>query len=70
MFREAVKNNAAALVLVHNHPSGNLKPSKHDLSLNDKLVKACRAVDLTPLDHIIIGPTGYISLKEKGLFQK
>jgi DNA repair protein RadC len=70
IIKMAFELNASGLIFVHNHPSGNLKPSKHDLSLNDKLVKACRAVDLTPLDHIIIGPTGYISLKEKGLFQK
>jgi len=70
IIKIAFELNASGLIFVHNHPSGNLKPSKHDLSLNDKLIKACRAVDLTPLDHIIIGPTGYISLKEKGLFQK
>jgi len=70
IIKIAFELNASGLIFVHNHPSGNLKPSKHDLSLNEKLVKACRAVDLTPLDHIIIGPTGYISLKEKGLFQK
>jgi len=70
IIKIAFELNASGLIFVHNHPSGNLKPSKHDLSLNDKLVKACRAVDLTPLDHIIIGPTGYISLNEKGLFQK
>ena len=70
IIKIAFELSASGLIFVHNHTSGNLKPSKHDLSLNDKLVKACRAVDLIPLDHIIIGPTGYISLKEKGLFQK
>ena len=65
IIKIAFELNASGLIFVHNHPSGNLKPSKHDLSINDKLVKACRAVDLTPLDHIIIGPTGYISFKEK-----
>ncbi len=70
IIKRAFDLNASGLIFVHNHPSGSLKPSKHDLSLNEKLVKACRAVDLTPLDHIIIGPTGYFSLKEKGLFQK
>jgi DNA repair protein RadC len=70
IIKMAFELNASGLIFVHNHPSGNLKPSKHDLSLNEKLVKACRAVDLTPLDHLIIGPTGHISFKEKGLFQK
>jgi len=68
IIKRAFELNASGLIFVHNHPSGNLKPSKHDLSLNEKLVKACRAVDLTPLDHLIIGPTGYISFKEKGHF--
>jgi len=67
--REIIKRafglNASGLIFVHNHPSGSLKPSKHDLSLNDKLVTACRAVDLIPLDHLIIGPTGHVSFKEK-----
>ena len=70
IIKMAFELNASGLIFVHNHPSGNLKPSKHDLSLNEKLVKACRAVDLTPLDHLIIGPTGHISFKGKGLFQK
>ena len=68
IIKRAFELNATGLIFVHNHPSGNLKPSQHDLSLNERLVKACRAVDLTPLDHIIVGPTGHISFKEKGLF--
>ena len=70
IIKRAFDLNASGLIFVHNHPSGTLKPSKHDLSLNEKLVKACRAVDLTPLDHLIIGPTGHISFKEKDLFPK
>jgi len=70
IIKRAFDLNASGLIFVHNHPSGSLKPSKHDLSLNEKLVKACRAVDLTPVDHLIIGPTGHISFKEKDLFPK
>jgi len=70
IIKRAFELNASGLIFVHNHPSGNLKPSQHDLSLNEKLVKACRAVDLTPLDHLIIGPTGYISFKDKGMFRE
>ena len=66
IIKRAFELNASGLIFVHNHPSGSLKPSKHDLSLNEKLVKACRAVDLTPLDHLIIGPTGHTSFKERG----
>ena len=70
IIKRAFDLNASGLIFVHNHPSGSLKPSKHDLSLNEKLVKACRAVYLTPVDHLIIGPTGHISFKEKDLFPK
>ena len=67
IIKKAFELNASGLIFVHNHPSGDLKPSQHDLSLREKLNKACRAVDLTPLDHLIIGPVGYISFKEKGI---
>lgn len=70
IIKRAFELNASGLIFVHNHPSGNLKPSKHDLSLNEKLVNACRAVDLAPLDHLIIGPSGHFSFKEKCLFPK
>ena len=69
VIKRALELNASGLIFVHNHPSGDLKPSEHDLALNLKLIKACQAVDLTPLDHLIIGPTGYASLKEKGYLQ-
>src|SRR3972149_6314044 len=65
IIKRAFELNASGLIFVHNHPSGSLKPSQYDLSLNEKLNKACHAVDLTPLDHLIIGPTGYISFTEK-----
>ena len=70
IIKKAFELNASGLIFVHNHPSGSLKPSKHDLLLNERLVKACHAVDLTPLDHLIIGSAGHISFKEKGLFLK
>jgi DNA repair protein RadC len=69
--REVIKGafdaGAAALIFVHNHPSGNLEPSEQDLLLTRKLIDACRAVDLKPLDHLIVGPAGYTSFKERGL---
>jgi DNA repair protein RadC len=63
IIKRALELNASGLIFVHNHPSGNLKPSRNDLSLNQKLVDACLAVNLTPLDHLIISQTGYTSLK-------
>jgi DNA repair protein RadC len=68
VIKRALELNATGLIFVHNHPSGDLKPSQSDISLNQKLVDACHAVNVTPLDHLIISPTGYISLKEKSIF--
>jgi len=70
VIKRAFELNASGLVFVHNHPSGDLKPSQQDLSLMDKLSKACRAVDLRPLDHLIIGPAGYRSFREKAIPSK
>ncbi len=67
IIKKALELNATGLIFVHNHPSGDLKPSKNDLSLNRKLVDACQAVNLTPLDHLIISSSGYTSLKIKQL---
>ena len=64
VIKRAFELNAIGLIFVHNHPSGDLKPSKSDLSLNRKLIEACLAVNLTPLDHLIISPAGYFSIKE------
>jgi DNA repair protein RadC len=70
IIKRAFELNASGLIFVHNHPSGNLRPSQQDFSLNEKLVKACKAVDLNPLDHLRVGPAGYISFKEKNIFFK
>jgi DNA repair protein RadC len=63
IIKRAFELNASGLIFVHNHPSGDLKPSQPDLSLKEKLDQACLAVDLTPFDHLIIGPAGYVSFK-------
>ena len=68
IIKRAIELNASGLIFVHNHPSGDLKPSQSDLSLNRRLIEACLAVNLTPLDHLIISPSGYTSLKDKSLF--
>jgi DNA repair protein RadC len=67
IIKKALELNASGLIFIHNHPSGELKPSKSDLSLRARLDKACSAVDLTPLDHLIIGPSGYTSFKDIAL---
>lgn len=70
IIKRALELNASGLIFVHNHPSGDLKPSQADVSLREKLNKACRAVDLTPLDHLIIGPAGFLSFKEKAVHRR
>ncbi len=63
----ALKHKATGLILVHNHPSGNLTPSASDQELTRALVKASRALNLTVHDHLIIGRHGYFSLAEQNL---
>lgn len=70
--RQVIKNaldiGASAVIFVHNHPSGSVEPSRIDIDVTKKLISACLAVDITPLDHIIISPHGHLSLKSKGVF--
>jgi len=67
LFKGALLANAAALVLGHNHPSGNPEPSREDLEITRRLAQAGELLGIELLDHIIIGSEGrYISLKGKG----
>jgi DNA repair protein RadC len=74
VFREAIRRNATALVLAHNHPSGDASPSPEDLSTTRAIVKAGRLLDVTVIDHLIISGRGqhaFVSLKDRGLsFEK
>jgi len=62
VIRRAIELGASAVIFVHNHPSGSLEPSQHDLELTRRLVAACRAVDITALDHVLISSAGHKSL--------
>ncbi|MDR7418671.1 MAG: DNA repair protein RadC [Armatimonadota bacterium] len=66
VFKEAVKHSAAAIVLVHNHPSGNPEPSGDDLRITARLSEAGRVVGIDVLDHVIIGDGRFVSLRERG----
>lgn len=63
----ALKCNAVQLVLIHNHPSGNLKPSDADISITKKLKQACGLLELTLLDHLIVREDGYYSFSDSGM---
>jgi len=67
VFEPVVKNLAAQVILAHNHPSGDPEPSEDDLELNKRLVEAGKILGIEVIDHIIIGRSGYLSFKEKGL---
>ncbi len=66
VFRKAIENKATSIALVHNHPSGNLRPSEPDLQLTKKLVEAGKLLDIAVLDHLIIGGQGYYSFMDEG----
>ena len=67
IFGTALKINATAMVLSHNHPSGNLKPSKADEELTQKIKAGGKLLDITILDHLIITSEGYFSFADEGL---
>ena len=63
----ALKCNASSIVLVHNHPSGNLKPSEPDKDITSKVKEACRILEVPLLDHLIISRYGYFSFADSGI---
>jgi DNA repair protein RadC len=67
VFRDAVRSNAAAIIVAHNHPSGDPTPSPEDVSVTQALVDAGRILDIEVLDHLVIGKNSFVSLKAKGL---
>ena len=66
IFQKALLANAVNIVMVHNHPSGDNKPSKEDIDVTKRLIEAGKILGVDVLDHIIIGKPYYTSLKESG----
>ncbi len=66
VFRKALHAEASAIILCHNHPSGNLNPSQADLDLTRKLVRAGQSIDIPVLDHLIVSERGYYSFADEG----
>lgn len=66
-FREAVREAAASVIFVHNHPSGDPTPSRDDVVVTERLKGAGEIIGINVLDHVIIGDGKYVSLKEKGI---
>jgi DNA repair protein RadC len=67
LFREAVKANAAALILAHNHPSGDASPSREDMETTRRLIEAGEMMGIKIVDHVILAADGCISFKQSGL---
>lgn len=67
VFRDAVRANAAAIIVAHNHPSGDPSPSPEDVAVTRAIVEAGRLLDIEVLDHLVIGRNRFVSLKAKGL---
>jgi DNA repair protein RadC len=68
IFKLAIESNAASIILGHNHPSGNLKPSESDLKLTKKIKEAGLLLDINVLDHVIVGIEKYYSFADEGVF--
>lgn len=67
LFRAAIQKNAASIILVHNHPSGDPTPSPEDVQLTRSAAQAGKLMDVEVLDHLVIGQHRFVSLKERNL---
>ena len=67
VFRPAIRRNAAALIVAHNHPSGDPAPSPDDVAITRAIVQAGKLLDIELLDHLVIGRGRFVSMKERGL---
>lgn len=67
LFREAVRQNATSIIVVHNHPSGDPAPSPEDIQVTRLLVDAGRLLNIEVLDHLVIGHGTFVSMKERKL---
>jgi DNA repair protein RadC len=67
VFRDAVRRNSAALIVAHNHPSGDPSPSPEDVLVTKQIVEAGKLLDIDVLDHLIVCRSRYVSLRERGI---
>ena len=67
IFKSALEHMAVSIILIHNHPSGGLKPSSQDLDITKKIFEAGKVLDIQIMDHLIISSNGYLSMADEGL---
>jgi len=70
VLKEIIKESAASVIFLHNHPSGESNPSKNDMDITERLAGACELVGVKVLDHIILGEDNYFSFAQEGLLKK
>lgn len=68
IFKKSLDLLASSIILIHNHPSGNLNPSKADISVTNRLKEGGKLLDISVLDHLILTETGYYSFADEGIF--
>ena len=66
ILKEAILHNSSGIIVCHNHPSGNIKPSETDIEITNKLKSACQMTDISLLDHLIVSFSGYYSFADEG----
>ena len=69
VFRPAIEYSAAALIVAHNHPSGDPEPSEDDIKVTQQIIEAGKLMEIDVLDHVIIGEDRFVSLKERGVME-
>lgn len=67
IFKKAVAKSAVSMFICHNHPSGELTPSDHDINMTQELVRACKIFNINLLDHFIVGNGEYLSMRERDI---
>lgn len=70
VFRMGIYKLAVRMILVHNHPSGTLKPSDADIDMTDRMIKTGNIINIEVIEHLIITEKGYFSMVDKGIFDK
>jgi DNA repair protein RadC len=69
VFADAISDRAAGIIFVHNHPSGNVEPSKEDIAITQRLIEVGRIIGIEVIDHIIIGKNGHFSFQAEGILK-
>ena len=69
VLQHALAHNASGIIIAHNHPSGNVKPSHADIELTQRLSQACQLVSIPLVDHIIVSKSGYFSFKNHSMLE-